>query len=122
MLLANVLSARCNLFTNMQLVWGPDDWSVWPSTISDRFWLFMSIVYVDMKCIMLRIHYNRPQPFMCPITMARARTDMEVTVLANSALGYNSLKEHQIEVVLAVAGGRDVCKSSILSNSDGRHA
>ena len=36
---------------------------------------------------------------------------MEVTVLANfaaQALGYNSLKEHQIEVVLAVAGGRDV--------------
>ena len=32
-------------------------------------------------------------------------------VLANfaaQALGYNSLKEHQIEVVLAVAGGRDV--------------
>ena len=49
--------------------------------------------------------------FTCPITMARARTDMEVTVLANfaaQALGYNSLKEHQIEVVLAVAGGRDV--------------
>ena len=41
--------------------------------------------------------------------MAWARTDMEVTVLANFAaqeLGYNSLKEHQIEVVLAVAGGR----------------
>eukprot|EP00731_Ephydatia_muelleri_P002966 Em0001g2966a len=36
---------------------------------------------------------------------------MNVTVLANSAaqaLGYSSLKEHQIEVVLAVAGGRDV--------------
>ena len=33
------------------------------------------------------------------------------TVLANfaaQALAYNSLKEHQIEVVLAVAGGRDV--------------
>ena len=36
---------------------------------------------------------------------------MDVTVLANSAaqaLGYNCLKRHQIEVVLAVAGGRDV--------------
>ena len=43
--------------------------------------------------------------------MTRARTDMEVTVLENfaaQALGYNSLKEHQIEVVLAVAGVRDV--------------
>ena len=41
----------------------------------------------------------------------RASTEMNVTVLANSAaqaLGYSSLKEHQIEVVLAVAGGRDV--------------
>ena len=33
---------------------------------------------------------------------------MEVTNFAAQALGYNSLKEHQIEVVLAVAGGRDV--------------
>ena len=66
----------------------------------------MSIVYVDMKFIMLWIHYNRPHT--CPITMARARTDMEVTFLAAQALGYNSLKEHQIEVILAVAGGWDV--------------
>ena len=33
---------------------------------------------------------------------------MEVKVFAAQALGYNSLKEHQIEVILAVAGGWDV--------------
>ena len=48
-----------------------------------------------------------------PIRMARAPTvsPMEATVVANfadQALCYNSLKEHQIEVVLAVAGGRYV--------------
>ena len=46
-----------------------------------------------------------------PYNDGQARTDMEVTVLANFAaqeLGYNSLEEHQTKVVLAVAGGRDV--------------
>ena len=43
----------------------------------------------------------------------RASTEMNVTVLANSAaqaLGYSSLKEHQIEVVLAVISA---CKKNI---------
>ena len=46
-----------------------------------------------------------------PYNDGQARTEWKWTVLANfaaQALGYNSLKEHQIEVVLAVAGGRDV--------------
>ena len=57
------------------------------------------------------IHYGMNSAIHMPYNDGQVRTEWKWTILANfaaQALGYNSLKEHQIEVVLAVAGGRDV--------------
>ena len=51
--------------------------------------------------------YYSPGLFTCPKSMT---TTMDVRALANKAaqaLGYNSLKEDKMKVVLAIAGGQD---------------
>ena len=55
--------------------------------------------------IHIGINHYSPELFTCPKSMA---TTMDVRALANNAaqaLGYNSLKEDKMKVVLAIVGG-----------------